>query len=64
MNLAHIQAHDWEVFKEIHPAAYQFLLSRSLWNEYWHYKTRTVENNVWEKARLAELEEHFNGGKI
>ena len=61
MNLSYINAQNWNDFQERFSDAYQFLLRRSLWNEFWHLKTRKAPLNEWEKTRLLELSLHFEG---
>lgn len=45
---------DWADLMKYHPAAYTFLLRRSLSNEYQWLKTRQLLNH-WQANRLAEL---------
>ena len=43
-------------FEKEHPAAYSFLLRRSLLNEYRYLATNSIILNEWQRGRMAELE--------
>lgn len=59
MNFAYIHKEDMEHLEKNYTSAYNYLLSRTLWNEYWYYKSQKSLNS-WEQARLEELHKHFN----
>ena len=48
---------DMVEFEREHKAAYNFLLHRSLLNEYRHLATNSLILNDWQKGRMKELEE-------
>jgi hypothetical protein len=48
---------DMAEFEKQHPAAYSFLLHRSLLNEYRNLATNEIILNEWQKNRMKELEE-------
>lgn len=50
---------DMSEFKEKHPDAHQFLLNKSLFNEYRHLETNSIILNDWQKNRLEELRLSF-----
>lgn len=47
---------DMAEFEAEHKTAYQFLLNKSLFNEYRHLATNEIILNEWQKNRMKELE--------
>ena len=62
MNLNDIETKDWIEFQRRYPFAYDFLLGRSLQNEYFNLQLELNKLNVtpgrkcWITSRLKELE--------
>jgi len=48
-------------FEAKYPEAYNFLLNRSLLNEYKHLEANMIILNNWQKSRLQDLEKLFDG---
>jgi len=62
MNISNIETKDWLQFQKLFPSAHDFLLDRSLQNEYYNLQWELNKLNVtpgrkcWITSRLKELE--------